>query len=61
MVEQELCAMLCVYQALHHLVAETAHHAHLPVSHISFKQILAAARRSVGADFSLSATGRQGP
>lgn len=61
MVEQELWAMLCVYQALHHLAAETAHHAHLPVSHISFKQTLAAARRSVGADFSPSATGRQGP
>ncbi|EST37414.1 hypothetical protein N566_13120 [Streptomycetaceae bacterium MP113-05] len=61
MVEQELWAMLCVYQALHHLVAETAHHAHLPVSHISFEQTLAAARRSVGADFSPSATGRQGP
>ncbi|MGW2935619.1 transposase [Streptomyces sp. NPDC001156] len=51
MVEQELWAMLCVYQAIHQLAAETADRAHLPVSHISFKQTLAAARRSVGADF----------
>ncbi|TLQ44594.1 transposase [Streptomyces marianii] len=50
MVEQELWAMRCVYQAVH-LAAESADRAHLPVSHISFKQTLAAARRSVGADF----------
>ncbi|MGW0633927.1 IS4 family transposase [Streptomyces sp. NPDC002758] len=61
MVEQELWAMLCVYQAIHQLAAETAHRAHLPVSHISFKQTLAAARRSVGADFPPSTAGRQGP
>jgi hypothetical protein len=61
MVEQELWAMLCVYQAVHALAAETAHDAHLPVSHISFKSTLAAARRSVGADFPPSAAGRQGP
>jgi hypothetical protein len=51
MVEQELWAMLCVYQAVHQLAAETTHRARLPVAHISFKQTLAAARRSVGADF----------
>jgi hypothetical protein len=61
MVEQELWAMLCVYQAVHHLAAESAQQANLPVSHISFKQTLAAARRSVGADFPPSAPGRQGP
>jgi hypothetical protein len=61
MVEQELWAMLCVYQAIHQLAAESAHRAHLPVAHISFKQTLAAARRSVGADFPPSAAGRQGP
>ena len=60
MVEQELWAMLCVYQAIHHLTVETAGDAQLPVSHISFKQTLAAARRSVGVDFSPSPTGRQG-
>nr|QIY75336.1 IS4 family transposase [Streptomyces sp. RLB1-33] len=60
MVEQELWAMLCVYQALHQLAAESAHRAQLPVSHISFKQTLAAARRSVGADFSPSPADRQG-
>jgi hypothetical protein len=61
MVEQELWAMLCVYQAVHHLVTDTAQAAGLPVSHISFKQTLAAARRSVGADFPPSETGRQNP
>jgi DDE family transposase len=61
MVEQELWAMLCVYQAIHQLAAETADRAHLPVSHISFKQTLAAARRSVGADFPPSPADRQGP
>ncbi|MFE7753073.1 hypothetical protein [Streptomyces sp. NPDC057428] len=60
MVEQELWAMLCVYQAIHHLTVETAGDAQLPVSHISFKQTLAAARRSAGADFSPSPTGGQG-
>jgi hypothetical protein len=61
MVEQELWAMLCVYQAVHALAVDTAHHADLPVSHISFKNTLAAARRSVGADFPPSASGRQDP
>ncbi|MBV9022989.1 MAG: IS4 family transposase [Streptomycetaceae bacterium] len=61
MVEQELWAMLCVYQAIHQLAADTADRAHLPVSHISFKQTLAAARRSVGADFPPSPANRQGP
>lgn len=51
MVEQELWAVLCVYQAIHQLTAASAHRAHLPVSHISCKQTLAAARRSIGADF----------
>ena len=60
MVEQELWAMLCVYQAIHQLASETADRAHIPVSHISFKQTLAAARRSVGADFSPSPADRQG-
>jgi hypothetical protein len=36
--------MLCVYQAVHHLAAESAQQANLPVSHISFKHTLAAAR-----------------
>ncbi|MFD0502063.1 IS4 family transposase [Streptomyces chiangmaiensis] len=53
MVEQELWAMLCVYQAVNTLAADTAHRANLPASHISFKHTLAAARRSVGADFPL--------
>ncbi|PZT73671.1 MULTISPECIES: IS4 family transposase [unclassified Streptomyces] len=61
MVEQELWAMLCVYQAVHDLAVDAAHHANLPVSHISFKNTLAAARRSVGADFPPSATDRQDP
>jgi hypothetical protein len=61
MVERELWAMLCVYQALHQLATGSAHRAHLPVSHISFKQALAAARRSVSADFSPSPADRQGP
>ncbi len=61
MVEQELWAMLCVYQAVAHLAADTAESAGLPVAHISFKQTLAAARRSIGADFPPSAAGRQGP
>jgi hypothetical protein len=43
--------ILCVYQAVHALAADTDHRADLPVSHISFKSTLAAARRSVGADF----------
>jgi hypothetical protein len=43
--------MLCVYQALRHLTADTAHRAGLPVTHISFKNALAAVRRTVGTDF----------
>ncbi|MER5915779.1 hypothetical protein ABT124_36540 [Streptomyces sp. NPDC001982] len=61
MVEQELWAMLCVYQAIGRLAAESARCARLPVAHISFKQTLAAARRSIGADFPPSKAGRQGP
>jgi hypothetical protein len=61
MVEQELWAMLCVYQAVHHLAADTAQRADLPVAHISFKSSLAAVRRSVGTDFPPSETARQTP
>ncbi|MGP4090269.1 transposase domain-containing protein [Streptomyces sp. KR55] len=61
MVAQELWAMLCVYQAVHKLAAESAQCADFPFSYISFKQTLAAARRSGGADFPSSAAGRQGP
>jgi hypothetical protein len=61
MVEQELWAMLCVYQAVHALAADTARHAGLPITHISFKNTLAAARRSVGTAFPPSETRRQAP
>jgi len=61
MVEQELWALLCVYQAVRDLAADTAHRAGLPTSHISFKQTLAAVRRTVGTDFPPSETGRQAP
>lgn len=61
MVEQELWAMLCVYQAVHDLAVDAARHAGLPVAHISFKSTLAAARRSVGTAFPPSETGRQAP
>ena len=43
--------MLCVYQALRHLTADTASRAGLPVTHISFNNALAAVRRTVGTDF----------
>ena len=59
LVEQELWAMLCVYQALRHLTADTAHQAGLPVTHIGFNHALAAVRRTVGTDFPPSETGRQ--
>jgi hypothetical protein len=59
LVEQELWAMLCVYQALRSLIADTASRAGLPVTHISFKNALAAVRRTVGTDFPPSETGRQ--
>ncbi|MFF0228647.1 IS4 family transposase [Streptomyces sp. NPDC004629] len=59
LIEQELWAMLCVYQALRHLTADTAHRVGLPVTHISFKHALAAVRRTVGTDFPPSETGRQ--
>jgi hypothetical protein len=61
MVEQELWAMLCVYQAVRGLATDTARHAGLPPAHISFKNTLAAVRRSVGTDFPPSETGRQDP
>lgn len=59
LVEQELWAMLCVYQALRHLIADTAQQAGLPVAHIGFKNTLAAVRRTVGTDFPPSETGRE--
>ncbi|MET9915127.1 IS4 family transposase [Streptomyces sp. NPDC006476] len=61
MVEQELWAMLCVYQATRQLTTDTAHEHHLPPGHISFKNALNAARRIVGADFPPSPPGRQDP
>lgn len=61
MVEQELWAMLCVYQAVRDLATDSARHAGLPPVHISFKNTLAAVRRSVGTDFPPSETGRQAP
>ncbi|WP_225851333.1 IS4 family transposase [Streptomyces sp. HPF1205] len=61
MVEQELWAMLCVYQATRQLITDTAHEHQLPPGHISFKNALNAARRTVGADFSPSPPGRQDP
>jgi len=61
MVEQELWAMLCVYQAVRGLATDSARQAGLPPVHISFKNTLAAVRRSVGTDFPPSETGRQDP
>jgi hypothetical protein len=61
MVEQELWAMLCVYQAVRHLATDTASQAGLPPPRISFKQALDAARRTVGTDFPPSPPRRQGP
>ncbi|MFF0083418.1 hypothetical protein ACFYR1_27425 [Streptomyces canus] len=43
--------MLCVRQALRHLITDTAHRAGLPVTCISLKSALAAVRRTVGTDF----------
>lgn len=60
MVEQELWAMLCVYRAVRHLTADTAHRAGLPIAHISFKHTLAAARRTVGTALSPLTTDGQG-
>lgn len=59
LVEQELWALLCVYQVLCHLTADTATRAGLPVPHVSSKNTLAAVRRTVRTDFSPSETGRQ--
>lgn len=61
MVEQELWAMLCVYQALRELVCDAAREHGLPPDHISFKQVLNAARRSVGTAFSPRTTPPQNP
>jgi hypothetical protein len=61
MVEQELWAMLCVYQAVHHLAIDAAAHAQIPVADISFKNTLAAVRRTVGTAFPPSTADRQGP
>ena len=61
MVEQELWAMLCVYQALREMVCDTAREHSLPPGHISFKQVLNAARRSVGTAFSPRTTQAQDP
>lgn len=51
MVEQELWAMPCVYQATRQLTTDIAHEHHVPPGHIGFKNALNAARRTVGADF----------
>jgi hypothetical protein len=61
MVEQELWAMLCVYQATRQLITDTARLNHLPPTQISFKQAQDAARRTVGGSFSPSPPGRQDP
>lgn len=48
-VRQEIWAMLCVYQALRTLMADTAQTTDIPVLRISFTRALNAARRSVTA------------
>lgn len=48
MIEQELWAMLCVYQALREMVCDTAREHGPPPDHVSFKQVPNATRRSAG-------------
>jgi hypothetical protein len=61
MIEQELWAALCVCQATRELITDTAHAHRLPPDHLSFKNALNAARRTVGGDSSPSPPGRQDP
>ncbi len=61
MVEQELWAMLCVYQAVRDLATDSAADAGIPPARISFKHTLHAAQRTIGADFPPSTPGRQDP
>lgn len=54
-VEQELWAMLCVYQAIHHLIAQAAATGPpIDPRKISFSRAIEATRRSVGGPFSPS-------
>lgn len=58
-VAQELWAMLCVYQALRHLITRTATETGAAPERVSFKHALDAVRRTVGTDFPPSPPGRE--